>query len=553
MSSYRNPILPGFNPDPTILFHDGSYFIITSSFEYFPGLPVYESTDLVSWRLIGHVLTRPSQLHLRACEPSGGIFAPTLRYNQNDGLFYVTVCALHRMRAAVQGDSQPSPRGFYVTTKDLRGGQWSDPVYYDQLGIDQDLCFGSDGKTYLSVARSYPSDSARFNLGVFTTEIDLITGRSLRPAEFVRQSSTEVPIAEGPHLIEKDDYWYLFVAEGGTEMMHQEWVYRSQSGPYGPWEVGPAKDASGQGINPLVFNDTHREIRQTGHMDITRGGDGRWWAVFLGVRPQWETYGDCVESQLGRETFLAPLEWNEEGWPVVNSGQPISIKGLSSAQLPLAPPDYAKRFQFSPETDIFLDGWYQMRTPQCKFYSLTDRPGSIAIHGNGYTLENDESPAILLTKQLSFKAVFELDLDFAPENAGEEAGVAIWYSKWNSGRIGVVGVKSTNGQMGRELRIQLPDVKEVAPKIIKTPLLSTKDPIHLRIVAEPTRYHFEVAESGSTLKRVATMFSKGLTKTVPIPWLFVGTHFAIYCQGQGDQRCFAPAFFSNIEMRGSHD
>ena len=101
---YRNPILPGFNPDPSILFHEGHYFIVTSSFEYFPGVPIYHSTDLIQWKLIGHVLSRRSQLDLRTCEPSGGIFAPTLRFNRHDGKFYVTVCALHRMKSSIPGD-----------------------------------------------------------------------------------------------------------------------------------------------------------------------------------------------------------------------------------------------------------------------------------------------------------------------------------------------------------------------------------------------------------------------------------------------------------------
>ena len=152
--TYRNPILPGFNPDPSMIFHNDKYYLVTSSFEYFPGIPIYCSKDLIEWTLIGHVLSHRSQLDLRGCEPGGGIYAPTLRYNRFTNRFYVCVAAQLRMRTAVPGDVSPSlqmywrltpsqpgpqPRGFYVWTDDLESNNWSEPIYTDCMGIDQDV------------------------------------------------------------------------------------------------------------------------------------------------------------------------------------------------------------------------------------------------------------------------------------------------------------------------------------------------------------------------------------------------------------------------------
>lgn len=171
-------------------------------------------------------------------------------------------------------------------------------------------------------------------------EVELATGNSLGPLTLLRAGVVGNGVSEGSHLLKKNGLYYLLTADGGTEVAHQEWICRNASSPLGPWEVGPRR------VNPLIFNDEHPEVQQTGHMDMVEGPDGRWWAVFLGVRPVKE--GDkSLLSQLGRETFLAPVTW-KDGWPVVNDGQPISLTGPSSANLTRVKEHFQKTFLFSP-------------------------------------------------------------------------------------------------------------------------------------------------------------------------------------------------------------
>lgn len=179
-------------------------------------------------------------------------------------------------------------------------------------------------------------------IATFITEIDINTGRQLAPQQLLRYSKAGSGVCEGPHIFRKDDYLYLITADGGTEIEHQQWVSRSTDGPYGPWEIGPEGS-----INPMIYNGMHPEVRQTGHMDLVEGPDGMWWAVFLGVRPIFGDNGETLLSPLGRETFLAPVEW-QDGWPIVNKRKPITINGLQDSVLQRIPEAFSIDLSFSP-------------------------------------------------------------------------------------------------------------------------------------------------------------------------------------------------------------
>jgi beta-xylosidase len=276
-----------------------------------------------------------------------------------------------------------TPRGFYVSTDDIfDDSKWSEPVFFDMLGIDQDvrpsnydhtnatpgltlhslatlqLFFDDkDDKVYLSTtARIYDPALPRygFDTGVFISEVDLSTGRIEHRPKFLRQSPIGIGIAEGSHIFKKDGVYYLITAEGGTESLHQQWVFRSTEGPYGPWEAGPEGT-----VNPLVFQGKFpdEEVQYTGHMDIVDSpdGDGRWWAVMLGVREQREgpkkEGGEVIWSQLGRETFLCPVEW-EEGWPVVNRREPVRVDGVEGTGLERVEEAVEWRDEFDQEGEL---------------------------------------------------------------------------------------------------------------------------------------------------------------------------------------------------------
>lgn len=344
MGTFLNPILPGFNPDPSVVRVGDDFFCVTSSFEYFPGAPIYHSKDLIRWKLIGHALTRKSQLDIKTPEPGGGVWATTIRHHES--VFYIITSVFDRYRP--QSDDRVWPRGFYVQSEDIWDDKtWSDPVYFDQIGFDHDLFWDDDGTTYVSstykkVDRS--PDSKMKDFAVHVSTVDLETGNSTSIPRMIRESPSG--IAEGSHIFKINGYYYLFVAEGGTESGHCEYVFRSRSSPFGPWENAPH--------NPLWRNTTNDEIQNTGHCDIVNDTDGNWWALCLGVRPRkegntWRT------SVFGRESMLLPVRW-EDDWPIFNEGKPITLR--------LQGPNKYELEEKKPWRDNFVGeklslGWYR--------------------------------------------------------------------------------------------------------------------------------------------------------------------------------------------------
>lgn len=198
------------------------------------------------------------------------------------------------------------------------------------------------GKTWLTLAKPFskrPTDHQGYPVGCYTCEIDIETGRQLTLTKLIKYGNLGNGITEGPHVFKRGAYYYLITAEGGTEIEHQEWVCRSRDGPEGRWEVAPA------GVNPMVYNGDHAEMRQTGHMDLVEGIGGQWWAVFLAVRPVYTDDGEAQLSHLGRETFLAPVEWVDD-WPIVNAGKRIAIN--SDTPLPRSQVAIERDLSFAP-------------------------------------------------------------------------------------------------------------------------------------------------------------------------------------------------------------
>lgn len=273
-----SPVIPGFHPDPSICKAGKDYYLACSSFEYFPGVPIFRSRDLRHWEQAGNALERPSQLVLPESVPcSGGIFAPTLRYH--DGRFYLVT-------------SNFWGGGILLFTADRAEGPWSDPVVIGwQLRVDPDLAWDADGTCYLTVA------------GIEQARLDTSTGALLDEPRPLWSGTLAYP--EAPHLYEIGGTWYLMIAEGGTERGHCVSIARGPS-PQGPFTPCPA--------NPILTRrSTTSPVQNTGHGDLVQAPDGSWWLVFLAVRPKGSSPGYHV---LGRETFIAPVTW-EGGWPVV--------------------------------------------------------------------------------------------------------------------------------------------------------------------------------------------------------------------------------------------
>ena len=290
---YKNPVIPGFYPDPSLCRVDSEYYLVNSTFEYFPGIPIWKSKDLIHWKQIGNVLNRSSQLPLKNCKPSNGIYAPTIRFNK--GLFYVVVTNV---------GIDKKYRNFYVTATNP-AGPWSEPIYYDQNGIDPSLFFDNDGKVYFVSNRATKPTDER---AIYQSEIDITTGKRVSEIKLIWKGSGGSYV-EGPHMYKKDGYYYLLTAEGGTAYGHTVAIGRSKN-IWGPFESCPH--------NPILTNRmSYSNIQGTGHADLVQALDSSWWMVHLAFRPAI----DGIHF-IGRETCLTPVEWKQGEWPIVNkSGQ----------------------------------------------------------------------------------------------------------------------------------------------------------------------------------------------------------------------------------------
>jgi beta-xylosidase len=347
------PIVAGFHPDPSVCRVGDDYYLACSSFEYFPGVPIFHSTDLVRWTQIGNVLDRPEQLRLDGAPSSGGVYAPTLRHH--DGRFWLVV-------------TNVSVGNLLVTATDP-AGPWSERVLLPGVpGIDPDIAWDEDGACWCTIA------------GVSQVRLDPETGETVGELRHVWSGTPGSKAPEAPHLYHVGEYWYLLIAEGGTERCHAVSVARGPS-PSGPFEPCPA--------NPvLTHRGTDHPVQNTGHADLVRAPDGSWWAVFLGVRPAGVSPGWHV---LGRETFLAPVTWSE-GWPVF--GAPVSDPAEMPWPVEPAAPE-TERDDFDAEA--LRPHWISLRGRDEETCTLAERPGWLTLRARGTSL--DELDAVFVGRR----------------------------------------------------------------------------------------------------------------------------------------------------------
>lgn len=388
--TFRNPIITGMNPDPSICRVGDDFYLVTSTFEYFPGLPVYHSKDLVHWKLIGHALSRPENNPLMGCNAStGGQYAPTLRYH--DGTFYVI---------GTNYGGKGSQGVFYVTAKNP-AGPWSDPVWVGNWYVDPSIEF-IDGKMYFLS----PDNQGSFLLGVMDPE----TGTFVEPLRKVA-SGLGGSSPEGPHFYKIGDYYYIMSAEGGTGYEHREVIQRSKS-PWGPYEPSP--------VNPVLsnMNCPDHPFQAIGHADLVQLKDGSWWAVCLGIRPVNGKY-----QHLGRETFLAPVTWDADGWPKVGKDGVVQETYLFPNLPSHVWMEQPVRDDFDQET-LGLD-WTFIRNPAHSFWSLTEKPGSLRLKGTAINFTTNDSPSFIGRRQAAFNLTASAKVNFIPKVENEEAGLVV--------------------------------------------------------------------------------------------------------------------------------
>ncbi|KAI5270802.1 glycosyl hydrolase [Aureobasidium subglaciale] len=559
MPTHNNPILSGFNPDPSLVRVGEDYYLTTSTFEYFPGLPIYHSRDLISWILIGHALTRPSQLNLRTVEPGGGIWAPTLRHH--DGVFYITSCLWTAY--SPQQNVRVWPRGFYVSTQDpWKADSWSDPIYFDQPGFDQDvgsmlhLFWDHDGSVYLSTCFrpiDHVMKSGLKGFAIHISKIDLATGTSLEAPRVIRRSPSGV--AEGSHIIRKEQYYYLFVAEGGTESGHMELVFRSSTGVYGPWEPCPN--------NPLISATTQDDVQNTGHADLIEESTGEWRAVCLAVRPHCQRlteqekdkfvpspFGEYLQLQhalltpylqpIGRETFLMDVTW-EDDWPIFNQGSKLQLS--FGAEADPVPPILKWRDSFEASEHLAL-GWYHKNTPLKREYSLKDRDHHLRLWGGPYNLQSLESPTMVLRKQTLARGIWETSLDFLPQRPHCEAGTVVY---WNPYTFSSIGVRK--GSNGENRKIQFTRTTSPGEFTCTTQSLKSMGSVRLAVQCSELGYTLGYAELDEEYNWFEPVSMEVMTADPPRGMAFTGMLLGLYAFGEL-QKCLEPADFAFAAFSG---
>ena len=437
----HNPIIPGFHPDPSIVKVGDDYYIVNSSFQYFPGVPIYHSKDLINWEHIGNVLTKESQLPLKDATSWLGIYAPTIRYH--DGTFYMITTNVR------------NGGNFMVKTKDPKG-PWSEPIWLKQEGIDPSLFF-ENGKVYMV---SNPN-------GIITLcEIDPETGEQLTPSKGLwKGCGGRYP--EGPHIYKKDGYYYLLISEGGTELAHHLTIARSKD-IYGPYEPNPN--------NPILTNCNMKgqgsQIQGTGHGDFVQATDGSWWVVFLAYR----NYGGSYHH-IGRETFIAPVEWKEGDWPIVNGGNPIE----PIMKVPNVPEKKSKQKRDS-KIDPTSPEWVYIQNPIQENYKFEN--GKLTLTASNNTLSSNNRPTFYGRRQEDASFKLETEINIKTLSDGCTAGLSI--HQINDGHFDL-SVRKVNSKVEVFFKHKIKSLEGEKPVSID----SSIEKIKLRIRSDEKLYFFE--------------------------------------------------------------
>jgi len=498
---FHNPILAGFYPDPSICRVGEDYYLVTSTFEYFPGLPIFHSRDLVHWHQIGHVLDRPSQLPLDGVRPSGGLYAPTIRYSQ--GVFYV-------INTLVDGATKS---GNFIVTATDPAGPWSEPYWLDGAdGIDPSLFFDDDGKaSYVGTRLKAGSDFKKGQTEIWLQELDLGSMRLIGEPQVIWDGAVKNAVwSESPHIYKIGGRYYLITAEGGTAHHHSVMIARSDviTGPY-----------EGNRGNPIL---THRHlgldypIVGTGHADLVETQTGEWWMVLLAMRP----YGGYYYN-LGRETFLAPVRW-EEGWPIVSAGTgriefTYPVPNLPEHDWPIAP----ARDEFDQPT--LAPQWLFLRTPRDNFWSLKERSGWLRLRLRPERLSERVNPSFIGRRQQHIDFTAQTLMEFTPPSEHECAGLVLIQN--NDFHFYFVVTRRAEPVVSLIKRAQ-----GVEETLAELPVAAGR--VYLKVEAHQQSYSFYVAIAPDQWLPVAEGIDGRILST-PVAGGFVGAVIALYASSSG--------------------
>ena len=514
---YVNPVLAGFYPDPSIVRVGDDYYLVNSTFAYFPGVPIFQSRDLVHWTQIGNVLDRPSQLNLAGADISRGIYAPTIRYHA--GTFYMITTLVDK------GGS------FFVTATNP-AGPWSEPNWLPSVdGIDPSFYFDDDGKAYV-VNHGETIDAPQWDghRAIWLQEFDVASQQMVGPRQLIVNGGVDLttkPIwIEGPHIFKKDGHYFLICAEGGTGDQHSEVVFRSDF-VWGPYVAGP--------VNPSLTQrhlDPTRAfpVTSTGHADFVQTQHGEWWAVFLGTRPY---DGDMYNT--GRETFLLPVRW-ENGWPVITSGDERVSYVHKRPTLPASPATsepYGGNVRYR---DDFSAGrlssqWLFIRTPTEKWYEIGGASNSLMLRARSVDFAPGGQPSFLGRRQQNTNASVSTEMSYAPAKEGDKAGLVAFQ---NDEFYYFLAVARVDGRTVVQVEKHAGPPAQGDHDVAASAVLTTGEnaPVFLRITARGARYDFYYGTQAGEW-RLLLGDADGTILSTKVAGGFVGSLFGLYAYTPG--------------------
>lgn len=503
---YLNPVISGFHPDPSVLRVGDTYYLVNSSFGFYPGLPIFKSKDLVNWLSLGHVIDRRSQANLDTVPVSGGNFAPQISYNPRNKTYYVTCLNMTTRQV------------YYVKSKNPAQG-WSDPYYFktDEPGMDTSIFFDHDGKAYI-VYCALPIGGMKY-MGQTSIHLQEFDWRNDKVSDKTYQiklggtSQVEKPTwLEGPHLYHIGQYYYLMCAEDGTQYNHSEVIFRGKS-PFGPWE-----DYAG---NPILtqrdLGDTTRKdaVTSAGHADLVQTSDGRWYAVFLACRPY---EGDLYHT--GRETFLLPVTW-KDGWPIILPHKtPVPTLVSKSGLQPVAGNKITGNFTFTDDfsQNKLADCWTYLRTPVESNYKLTGN--GIDITASAISLRQQRTPSAIFYRQKNATFTAMTKVTFTPASEKGLAGLVLFQ---NEKYHFVFGKTEVDGHPA----VTLTRAANGEVRIGTVFLHDATAPVFLKVEADGRYYSFFCSNDAKQWQTVASGVD-GSNLSTKVADGFIGTEIGLY-------------------------
>lgn len=475
---YFNPILPGWYSDPSICRNGEDYFLVTSTFTYFPGVPIFHSTDMVNWKQIGHVLDRESQLvNMPGQHVSGGIFAPSISYNPHNQTYYMIT-------------TNVGAGNFFVKTKDPFGS-WSDPISLPEVtGIDPSFFFDEDGKAYI-VNNDDPEGKPRYDghRAIRVQQFDVDNDKTFGPRKVLIDGGIHPeknPIwIEGPHMYKINGEYFLMAAEGGTGPDHSEVILRAKSpmGPFKAWNKNPIL------TQRHLDNLRAMPITCAGHADLLQTANGDWWAVFLACRP----IGGQFEN-LGRETFMMPVRWSDDGFPFITEGEEVvpmigSREGVVRGENPTFG-NFTSVENFD-STKLGYE-WMTLRTSAEGLYSLTENPGYLSLKCSETKATEKATPSFVCRRIQHHEFESSTTVYFDPANETESAGLLIFKDESHQYFMGVKMVD------GKKCVVLDKISREGSECMASNAIRKGNNPVQLKVVSQGKIFDFFYADGKST-------------------------------------------------------